>query len=159
MDFTSALFRELQAANLTIATAESCTGGLLASKLVDIPGISAYFKEGYITYSKEAKQRLLNVPEEIITTYGIVSTETALAMAKGAANLSGSDCAIATTGVAGPDGGSEDIPVGCVCLGCVVKGHTFQKKLELTGERNKIRKQAADQAIRFLLECIHEVNG
>ena len=102
---------------MTVTTAESCTGGLVASGLVDIAGISAFFKEGYVTYAPEAKERILGVPKEVIEQYGVVSEETAAKMAEGAARTADADTAIATTGVAGPDGGTKRTPVGTVCFG------------------------------------------
>ena len=84
--------------HFTVTTAESCTGGMVAARLVDIPGISSYFEEGYITYSDRVKTKVLGVPEETITQFGVVSVETAIAMAEGACHVSGATCAITTTG-------------------------------------------------------------
>ncbi|MBQ7677152.1 MAG: nicotinamide-nucleotide amidohydrolase family protein, partial [Lachnospiraceae bacterium] len=102
--------------NLTIATAESCTGGMIASRLVEYAGISAYFNEGYVTYSNEAKMKLLGVKEETLLTYGAVSEQCARQMADGVKKAAGSDIGIATTGIAGPDSGSKEKPVGTVFI-------------------------------------------
>ncbi|MBO6214264.1 MAG: nicotinamide-nucleotide amidohydrolase family protein [Lachnospiraceae bacterium] len=103
---------------LTVSCAESCTGGLLASAFVDIPGSSACFKEGYVTYSNEVKERVLGVPAAVIDTYGVVSGECAAEMAKCLRSITGSDFALSTTGIAGPDGGTDLTPVGTVFIGC-----------------------------------------
>lgn len=143
--------------NLTVTTAESCTGGLVASQLVDISGISSYYEEGYITYSDKVKTKVLGVPIEVIKTYGVVSVETAIAMAVGVCQKSGATCSITTTGVAGPAGGTEATPVGCVCFGCVVDGNIFSERKFFSGDRKQIREQAADFAISLLTDKIREV--
>ena len=109
--------RILKSRKLTVTTAESCTGGLIAGTLVNVPGISEVYKEGYITYSDEAKMKLLGVREETLAKYGAVSRQTAIEMAEGAARAAGADAAIAVTGIAGPDGGTEEKPVGLVYIG------------------------------------------
>ena len=107
---------------LTVTTAESCTGGLVAARLVDVPGVSEVFKQGFITYSNKAKRKLLNVKKTTLKEFGAVSEKTAREMAKGAILASGADAAIATTGIAGPDGGTEEKPVGLVYIGVSVRG-------------------------------------
>ena len=102
--------------NMSITTAESCTGGMIASEIVEVSGASNVFFEGYITYSEEAKAKLLNVSPNTISKYGVVSVEVAAEMAKGAATAAKADVAISTTGVAGPFGGSKENPVGTVCI-------------------------------------------
>lgn len=144
--------------HFTITTAESCTGGMVAARLVDIPGISSYFEEGYITYSDRVKTKVLGVPEETITQFGVVSVETAIAMAEGACHVSGATCAIATTGVAGPDGGTDETPVGCVCFGCVVDGKSYCERVVFSGDRKQIRKQATEYAVNLLADKIREVS-
>ena len=123
---------------LLVTTAESCTGGLVASALVDIPGISDYFKEGYITYAPEAKEKILGVLPETISDYGVVSEQTAQEMAEGAAKQAHAGCAVATTGVAGPGGGTLKTPVGTVCFGCFVQGKIFSGTEHFTGTRSEI---------------------
>ena len=151
------LMRLLTENELTVTTAESCTGGMVAAAIVDIPGVSEYFHAGFVTYSEKAKAELLNVNLDTIKVYNVVSVETAQEMAAGAAKRVHADCAIATTGVAGPGGGTEEIPVGCVCFGCVVRGHVFSEKKIFQGSRKEIRNQAAEEAIRFLIAGIEEV--
>lgn len=143
--------------NLKVTTAESCTGGMVAAAIVDIPGVSECFHAGFVTYSENAKAELLNVNPDTIKVYNVVSVETAQEMASGAAKRVHADCAIATTGVAGPGGGTEEIPVGCVCFGCVVCGHIFSEKKIFQGSRKEIRNQATEEAIRFLIAGIEEV--
>lgn len=126
------LVRRLAAAGQTVATAESCTGGLIASTLTNVPGASAVFPRGYVTYANEAKSDLLGVPEVLLATHGAVSEPVATAMALGALDRSGADHSIAVTGIAGPDGGTPEKPVGTVFLavasrsgGVVVKQERF----------------------------------
>ncbi|MEE1228974.1 MAG: CinA family protein [Lachnospiraceae bacterium] len=136
--------------NLTVTTAESCTGGLVASTLINADGISEVYKEGYITYSEEAKEKLLGVKEETIDTYGVVSRETAYEMAEGAAKAAGAKCAIAVTGLAGPGGGTKEKPVGLVYIGCYVEGKTVVKHCFYGGDRRNIREQATREALEIL---------
>lgn len=140
--------------HLKIATAESCTGGLVAGILCDISGISAFFEEGFITYSENAKIKNLGVLPETIENYGVVSCETAEEMAKGAANRANADCAVATTGIAGPTGGTKDTPVGTVCFACVVKDQVFSSRMIFEGNRMEVRMQAAVYAIEMLCDYI-----
>jgi len=140
--------------HLKIATAESCTGGLVAGVLCDISGISAHFEEGYITYSEEAKCKNLGVLPETIAHYGVVSCEVAEEMAMGAAERANADCAIATTGVAGPTGGTDENPVGTVCFACVVKNQVLTERMIFEGNRMEIRMQAAVYAIEMLCDYI-----
>ena len=140
--------------NLSVATAESCTGGLVAAYLCDISGISSCFEEGYITYSEEAKIKNLQVSAKTIAQYGVVSQETATEMVQGAARMANANCAIATTGIAGPDGGTERTPVGTVCIACAVNECTYVETLHFEGTRNEVRTQAANYAIEMLCGCI-----
>ena len=148
------LYDLLNKYQMTVTTAESCTGGLVASGLVDLAGISAFFKEGYVTYAPEAKERILGVPKEVIAQYGVVSVQTAAKMAEGAAKAANADTAIATTGVAGPDGGTKQNPVGTVCFGCFVKNRIYTVCKNFEGNRAKVRQQAAVFALDYLKECI-----
>lgn len=135
--------------NLSIAVAESCTGGLVASKLIEYPGISDVFAEGAVTYSNEAKMHRLGVKKETLENYGAVSAETAAEMAEGMAKSAGTDIGLSTTGVAGP-GPSEGKPEGLVYVGVYIKGKTFVKELNLAGKRNVIRERAAYSALDYL---------
>jgi len=132
---------------LKIATAESCTGGMIASRLISFPGISEVFLEGAITYSNEAKIRTLNVKEETLNKYGAVSEETAKEMALGIAIRAGADISVVTTGIAGPAGGTEEKPVGLVYIGLYYKGIVTAKRYIFNGDRNKVRTRATITAL------------
>ncbi len=136
---------------LFITTAESCTGGMIASRLVDYPGISGVFQTGYITYSEDSKCKNLGVDKKLIESFGVVSGEVARAMAQGALMSSGADIAISSTGIAGPDGGDEDHPVGLVFLGCANRYRAVSRRFLFSGSRNEVRSQAVDEAIRLAL--------
>jgi nicotinamide-nucleotide amidase len=137
----------------TLALAESCTGGLLAKRLTDLPGSSAYFGEGLVTYSNEAKERLLGVPHAMIVDHGAVSEPVAREMAEGARRVSGADYGLSVTGIAGPDGGTEEKPVGLVFVGISDVKDTFAEKLDLTAwarSRDSIRERSANRALDLL---------
>lgn len=140
----------LKQRGFTITTAESCTGGLLAGRLVNAAGVSQIFKEGYITYSNEAKEKWLDVSAETLQKYGAVSGQTALEMAQGAARQAGAQAALATTGIAGPDGATEDKPVGLVYVGCYVNGVTVMEEHIFAGERAQVRNLAVEAALDLL---------
>lgn len=138
----------------TITTAESCTGGMLASRLINVPGISELYGEGYITYSNEAKERLLGVSVEALRRYGAVSAQVAQQMAKGAAAAARTDAALSVTGIAGPDGGTEQKPVGLVYIGCCIRGRTVVTENHFEGSRLEIRQQTTRRALEMLVECL-----
>lgn len=135
---------------MNISTAESCTGGMIASRLIDVPGVSSILKEGVVTYSNEAKMKRLGVKTETLKTYGAVSEETAREMVLGL----DSDIAIATTGIAGPDGGTKDKPVGLVYIGIRVKDKVFVERKIFSGSRNKIRERAVLQSLFSLIKIL-----
>lgn len=134
----------------TVSVAESCTGGLIGRRLTDVPGSSAYFMEGAITYSNETKIRTLNVASEIIENHGAVSAECAEAMAAGMRERAGTDHAISVTGIAGPDGGSDEKPVGTVFIGYSGAKGVKSVKIVLPGDRYLIRWRASQAALDFL---------
>lgn len=136
--------------NLTIATAESCTGGLLAGTLVNYPGVSEVFLEGAVTYSNEAKMRTLGVRKETIDNFGAVSEETAREMAEGIARVAGANIGLSTTGIAGPGGGTSDKPVGLVYVGLHINGETKVKKYNFQGDRQKVRQRTLMNALDWL---------
>ncbi|HJQ28362.1 MAG TPA: competence/damage-inducible protein A, partial [Rubrobacter sp.] len=148
-----AVGRLLRERGATLAVAESCTGGLLAKRLTDMPGSSAYFIEGLVTYSNESKERLLGVPQDLIVQHGAVSEPVARAMAEGARTVSGADYGLSVTGIAGPDGGTEEKPVGLVFVGISEQEGTFAEKLDLTAwarSRDSIRERSANRAFDLL---------
>ncbi len=141
---------------LTVATAESCTGGMVAARLVNVPGVSDCLKVGYITYADKSKRKLLGVRKGLLKKKGAVSFEVAEEMAKGAALFSKADVTIATTGIAGPDGGSDEKPVGLVYIACNVKGKVKVKECHFSGNRMKVRESTVANALIFMRECILE---
>lgn len=140
--------------NLKIAVAESCTGGMITSRLVNFPGISASLVEGLVTYSNESKMKRLNVSEETLKSFGAVSKECAIEMARGAALTSNSDIGISSTGIAGPLGGTEQKPVGLVYLGLYFNGKEKYKELRLSGDRQRIRLLTTNLALLWLINEI-----
>lgn len=138
----------------TISSAESCTGGLVAGTLINAAGISAVFKEGFITYSNQAKEMRLGVKQETLERFGAVSEETAYEMAEGCAKNADTDFSIVTTGIAGPGGGTEEKPVGLVYIGCFARGKVVVEKRNYTGDRSQIRNQAVTDALKLLFDMI-----
>lgn len=149
----------LLAANLTVTTAESCTGGMLASRLINVAGISEIYKSGYVTYSNKAKRHMLGVKKSTLTKYGAVSEKVAGEMAKGAALFAKADVTVAVTGIAGPDGGTKEKPVGLVYIACQVCGKLTVNEYRFTGERRKIRESATACALMQLRRCLLEYCG
>lgn len=136
---------------LTLATVESCTGGALAKIVTEIPGASEWFDCGFVTYSNESKTKLVGVSEELIEQHGAVSQKVALSMAKGALDVTRADIAISTTGIAGPDGGTLDKPVGTVCFGFATRSHDFSTdKRRFDGNRSDVR----EQSVIYSLQCL-----
>lgn len=135
---------------LTLSSAESCTGGLIASKLVSYPGISEVFMEGAVTYSNEAKIRRLNVKKETLDKYGAVSEQVAIEMAEGISKTSKTDIGIATTGIAGPGGGTAEKPVGLVYIGICINGNAYAKRYVFKGNRAKVRNSATIAALDMI---------
>ncbi len=149
-----AVVRLLVKHDMTVTTAESCTGGMIAAKIVNVPGASDVFNEGYITYSNKAKRKLLDVSKKTLKEYGAVSEQTASEMAFGGTNAADSDACIAVTGIAGPDGGTPEKPVGLVYIGCCVKDEVTVKECHFRGTRLEIREQSANTALDLLRVCI-----
>ncbi len=147
----------LTARGCEITTAESCTGGMLASMLVNAAGASEIFKEGYITYSNEAKSRLLGVDEQALERYGAVSETVARQMAEGAAAAAGATAALSVTGIAGPGGGTKEKPVGLVYIGCYLDGTTTAERNLFHGSRLEIREASARRALELLLARMEEL--
>ena len=137
----------LKERSLTLTTAESCTGGMIAARITDVPGASEVFKQGLVTYSNRAKRKLLDVKKTTLKEYGAVSEKTAKEMAKNGAFITGSDACVSVTGTAGPTGGTEEKPVGLVYIGCCYNNKTVVKEFHFKGERQKIREQATANAL------------
>lgn len=148
------LVSTLRNSGLTITTAESCTGGLIAAAITDVPGASEVFKRGFVTYCDEAKHEILGVSEETLKKYTAVSDRVASEMASGAAEVAHADAAISVTGIAGPDGGTEDKPVGLVYIGLFCKGTKIVEKHIFAGSRDDVRRQAVQCAIHGMLALL-----
>ena len=151
-----AVVRLLQKYELTVTTAESCTGGLIAGRIVNVPGASDVFREGFVTYSNKAKRKYLDVSKSTLKKYGAVSSETAREMAIGGVFATDCDACVAVTGIAGPDGGSEEKPVGLVYIAACVKGKVTVKKYQFRGNRAKVREMAVVRALDLLRRSILE---
>lgn len=152
-----ALVELMKKHNLTFATAESCTGGLLAGRMVNVAGVSDCFKEGFITYASEAKMRYLGVSEQTLKEHGAVSEECAREMAEGLAKTTEAQVAVVTTGLAGPGGGTDTKKPGLVYIGCTVNGHTSVQKFQLKGNRSRVRNSAVVKAMTLMRHAIlHE---
>lgn len=144
----------------TVATAESCTGGWIAKVLTDLAGSSAIFTDGFVTYSNEAKMRRLDVPEATLVAHGAVSEQVVAAMTHGALARSGCNHAIAVSGIAGPDGGSADKPVGTVWLAwATAGGDTLSERCVFEGDREAVRRATVAHALRGLLARLNGLSG
>ena len=149
----SSVGRLLRERGVTVALAESCTGGLISKRLTDVAGSSEYFGEGFVTYSNESKERLLGVPKETLVEHGAVSEPVARAMAEGARKFAGADYGLSVTGVAGPGGGTQEKPVGLVFVGVADADGTHAEKVDLTAwarSRTSIRERSANRALDLL---------
>jgi nicotinamide-nucleotide amidase len=148
------LAERLAARGWHMATAESCTGGLIAAACTELAGSSAWFERGFVTYSNEAKTELLGVDAALIAAHGAVSEAVARAMAEGALNRAGVDVVVAVTGIAGPTGGSADKPVGTVWLAWAVRGAATRSERQVFGgDRASIREATCERALRGLIDC------
>ncbi len=141
---------------LTVSTVESCTGGLVAGRIINVPGVSEVFKMGHITYSNKAKRKIIGVKRSTLDKYGAVSDPVAREMAKGGCNMAKTDVSVSVTGVAGPTGGTENKPVGLVYIGCCVKGKTTAREYHFSGNRAMIRESAVSAALVLMRECVLE---
>ncbi|MEM8949309.1 MAG: CinA family protein [Pseudomonadota bacterium] len=156
LELAEDIIRACTASGLRIATAESCTGGLIGACLTEIAGSSAVVDRGFIVYSNQAKQDLLGVPSSTLEAHGAVSAETALAMARGAKERAGVDLAIAVTGIAGPGGGSEAKPVGLVHL-ALAAGERLETVADVfPGDRQAVRAATLERALRMVLAAIDQ---
>ncbi len=153
LDLAAQLGERLKKQSLRCVVAESCTGGRLASAITDIPGSSAWFDRGYITYSNQAKTEMLGVSAEVLAGTGAVSEATVCAMASGAIAASGADMSIAISGVAGPSGGSAEKPVGLVWISWALKsGQVEAQAYQFEGDRLAIRLLAVENALKGLIK-------
>lgn len=159
LTLAQALAQALLARGWRLATAESCTGGLISATCTDLSGSSAWFDRGFVTYSNEAKQDSLGVPVELIQTHGAVSEPVARAMVQGALRHALADVAVAVTGVAGPSGGSPDKPVGTVWLAWGRRdGGVHAERHWFPGDRSQVRQATVEQALRGLLQLLAQAH-
>ncbi|MEW6069072.1 MAG: CinA family protein [Candidatus Thermoplasmatota archaeon] len=140
--------------SLKLAVAESCTGGLIANRITNISGSSDYFERGFVTYSIKAKQELLGVPLKTIEKFGVVSSQTALAMAEGARKRSKTDLGVGVTGIAGPTGGTPDKPVGLVYIALSYDKGNICKEFKFKADRIGIKERASDEALKLIKEYL-----
>lgn len=145
------LVEELLKRNWLVTTVESCTGGMVSSRIVNVPGASEVLREAFVTYCDEAKMKLVGVRKETLEKYTAVSARTAEEMALGGLAAAEADMALSVTGLAGPGGGTKERPVGLVYVGCAIHGQTFVRELHLSGSRQAIREKAAEEALRLAL--------
>lgn len=150
------LYSLLEEKNITVSTAESCTGGLIAGAITSLAGISSYYKEGFVTYANEAKKKHLNVPTHTLEKHGAVSHQTAFHMVHGLIKNTGADVGVAVTGIAGPGGGSEEKPVGLVYISTCAKDDATVTKNIFSGDRDEVRNKTVDMALKLLIEKIEE---
>jgi nicotinamide-nucleotide amidase len=148
------LAQTLKASGWMLASAESCTGGLIAACCTGLSGSSDWFERGFVTYSNAAKTDMLGVPAELIERHGAVSEEVARAMALGTLARSRAQVSVAVTGVAGPTGGSAEKPVGTVCFGWAVQSQAWTERLRFDGDRDAVRAATVEHALRGLLERV-----
>ncbi len=149
------LGRQLTARGLTVATAESCTAGLVAHRITNVPGSSRYFLGSVVVYSASLKERLLGVPEQIIRLHTVYSAEVAREMAQGVRRVCGADIGIGVTGIAGPDGGTPERPVGLVHIGLASARCQRVEEFRFIVDRLSIKEQASEQALLLALDCIN----
>ncbi len=154
LSLSESVIRSAAAKKLKLATAESCTGGLISGCLTAIAGSSEVFDRGFITYSYAAKTDMLGVPRKTIIDRGAVSPEVAHAMAEGALENSDADIVVAVTGIAGPGGGTTEKPVGLVWLGCAMKGKIYTVSRNFSGDRSDVRLQTVETALNILKDEI-----
>lgn len=150
MNLESKIVQKLIDKGYTITTAESCTGGLLAGRILNVAGASEVFNEGHITYSNEAKERLLGVSHETLEKYGAVSRQTATEMALGAAKAAKAEVGLSTTGIAGPGGGTPEKPVGLIYVGCSINGQVTVEECRFSGNREENRNAAVEAVLQLL---------
>lgn len=150
------LVKELTRRNASITTAESCTGGLVSGRIVNVSGASVVFLQGVVTYSNDAKMKVLGVERNVLERFGAVSRETAQQMAEGAARMANADVALSVTGIAGPEGGTPEKPVGLVYIGCYYFGKTVVEKHLFQGDRIQVRNAATEAALILAKKCLEE---
>ena len=156
MTLEERVVKKLLQRGYTVTTAESCTGGLLAGRLLNVSGASEVYNEGHITYANAAKEKILGVKHETLEQFGAVSKETAEEMARGAAMAACANVALSTTGIAGPGGGTPEKPVGLIYIGCCIEENVRVKELRLHGTREQNRSDTVEAALQLLHEMLQK---
>ncbi len=156
MNLEEKIVATLREKGYSVTTAESCTGGLLAGRILNVSGASEVYNEGHITYSNEAKARILGVKQETLDAYGAVSKETAEEMAIGAANVANATIGLSTTGIAGPGGGTAEKPVGLVYVACAFMNEVYVKECRFQGDREENRNSAVEESLKLLNEILEK---
>lgn len=156
MTLEERVVKKLLQRGYTVTTAESCTGGLLAGRLLNVSGASEVYNEGHITYANAAKEKILGVKHETLEQFGAVSKETAEEMARGAAKAVCANVALSTTGIAGPGGGTPEKPVGLIYIGCCIEENVRVKELRLHGTREQNRSDTVEAALQLLHEMLQK---
>lgn len=156
MTLEERVVKKLLQRGYTVTTAESCTGGLLAGRLLNVSGASEVYNEGHITYANAAKEKILGVKHETLEQFGAVSKETAEEMACGAAKAACANVALSTTGIAGPGGGTPEKPVGLIYIGCCIEENVRVKELRLHGTREQNRSDTVEAALQLLHEMLQK---
>lgn len=156
MTLEERVVKKLLQRGYTVTTAESCTGGLLAGRLLNVSGASEVYNEGHITYANAAKEKILGVKHETLEQFGAVSKETAEEMAHGAAKAACANVALSTTGIAGPGGGTPEKPVGLIYIGCCIEENVRVKELRLHGTREQNRSDTVEAALQLLHEMLQK---
>jgi len=154
MNLEEKVVKELIKRGYTVTTAESCTGGLLAGRILNVSGASEVYNEGHITYSNEAKERILGVCAETLKKYGAVSEEVASQMAVGAKNAANATVGLSTTGIAGPGGSTKEKPVGLVYVACAFEDQVWVEECRFLGNREENRNAAVEAALELLLKIL-----
>jgi PncC family amidohydrolase len=150
------LVKKLTNKRYTITTAESCTGGLLSAAIVNVSGASSVLHAAYVTYANEAKEDIVHVEHETLERYGAVSKETAEQMCRGCAKIANADMGLSTTGIAGPDGGTAEKPVGLVYIGCFFHGRVEVERHIFSGDRTAVRTQTVEAALDLAIRCLNK---
>ncbi len=154
MNLEEKVVKELLKRGYTVTTAESCTGGLLAGRILNVSGASEVYNEGHITYSNEAKERILGVRAEALEQYGAVSAEVASEMAVGAKTVANATVGLSTTGIAGPGGGTKEKPVGLVYVGCALNDQVWTEEYHFSGNREENRNASVEATLQLLLKIL-----
>ena len=157
MNIIEEIYNIAKLKKIKISCAESCTGGLIGAALTEFPGISEIFNGSAVTYSNEAKNKILGVKSETLKNFGAVSQQCAIEMAEGSRRIYDSDLAVSVTGIAGPDGGTELKPVGTVCFGISTKNNSYSFTKIFSGDRKAIRDQTVDCALNELLKNLRSL--